>query len=232
MALIPKATASTALKAGYLVVAGIDAVMAGSASARVRRSRVFTKPLLMPLLAASLLTDRSAAASPLVRTTLAGQAGGWCGDMVLLKEGPESFMAGAASFAAGHAAYISGFRAQRAATSRPGPKAVAALWALTAPGLVLGAAKKDRRLGPTTAAYSAVLSSMFAATTQLSPTLPASARRATMIGGALFLVSDGLIGAGEFLLEDPPPRLETAVMVTYATAQFLIAEGASRAELT
>jgi uncharacterized membrane protein YhhN len=222
-------TASTALKAGYLVVAGIDAVMAGSASSKVRKSRVFTKPLLMPLLASSLLTDRSAAASPLTRTTLAGQAGGWCGDMVLLKEGPESFMVGAASFAAGHTAYISGFRAQRATTSQPGPKAIAALWALTAPRLAFGAAKKDRRLGATTVVYSAILSSMFAATTQLSTTMPTSARRATMLGGALFLVSDGLIGAGEFLLEDPPPRLETAVMLTYASAQFLLAEGASRA---
>lgn len=70
---------------------------------------------------------------------------------------------------------------------------------------------------------------MFAATTVLDDSVPADARRASEVGAALFLLSDGLIGTGEFLLDDPPPRLETAVMLTYAAAQLLLAEGAARA---
>jgi len=55
---------------------------------------------------------------------------------------------GAGSFAVGHTAYISGFLANRSKTRRPGPKAVAALWATTAPGMVFGASRLDRKLGP------------------------------------------------------------------------------------
>ncbi len=221
--------ASTGLKVAYVAVAAVDAVMAGSRSARVRGARTVTKPLLVPLLAASLATDPRAATSPLRTTTIAAQAGGWCGDVLLLEESPERFMAGAGSFALGHAAYIRGFRAHRSTTPVRGPAAVAALWAVTTPRLALGAARKDPRLAPTVVAYNAVLSSMVASTLGLAASVPQDARRASQAGAALFLVSDGLIGAGEFLLDDPPPRLETAVMLTYAAAQLLLAEGAARA---
>ena len=224
-----KQRVSTRLKAAYVAVAAVDAVLAGSTSPRAHRARAVTKPMLIPLLAASLATDPRAATSPLRRTTLVAQAGGWGGDVVLLGAGPERFMAGAASFALGHLSYIRGFRSQRSATPSPWPRAVAALWAVTTPRLALGAGRKDRRLAPTVVGYNAVLSSMFASTTVLDDSLPRDARRASQAGAALFLVSDGLIGAGEFLLADPPPRLESAVMLTYTAAQLLLAEGAARA---
>lgn len=220
---------SARLKAVYVAVAAVDAVMAGSRPARLHRARVLTKPLMMPLLAASLATDPRAASSSLRGPTLVAQAGGWCGDVLLLGEGPECFMAGAGSFAVGHASYITGFRGRRSANPSPWPRAVAGLWALTTPRLALGAARKDPRLGPTVVAYNAILSSMFAATTVLDDSVPSDARRASQAGAGLFLVSDGLIGTGEFLLDEAPPRLETAVMLTYAAAQLLLAEGAARA---
>ena len=109
------------------------------------------------------------------------------------------------------------------------PKAVAALWATTAPGMVFGAARLDRKLGPAIAGYSGMLAGTVAAATQLDPALPKSARRATIAGAALFMLSDSLLGTRKFLLKNPPPRLESAVMATYTAAQFLLSEGAARA---
>lgn len=226
---LTKISTSWKLKFAYVAVAAADTWLSGSASPRVHQARFVTKPLLMPLLAASLISDPKAADSPLRSSTLAAQVGGWVGDLVLLGDSPKHFVLGSSSFAAGHAAYISGFLANRSATPQPGPKAIAALWAATSPGVIYGAAQQDKRLGPTIAAYSAMLSSTFAAATQLDPALPASARRASLAGAGLFMVSDSLLGARKFLLKNPPHRLESAVMATYTAAQFLLSEGAARA---
>ena len=43
------------------------------------------------------------------------------------------------------------------------------------------------------------------------------------------MLSDTLLGIRKFVLADPPPGLDTAVMATYTTAQFLLSEGAARA---
>ena len=106
---------------------------------------------------------------------------------------------------------------------------MAALWATTAPGMVFGASRLDRKLGPAIAGYSGMLAGTVAAATQLDPALPKSARRATIAGAALFMLSDSLLGTRKFLLKNPPPRLESAVMATYTAAQFLLSEGAARA---
>ena len=70
------------------------------------RARFVTKPLLMPTLAASLVTNAKAEDSPLRASTLVAQAGGWGGDVALLGEGTIPFLAGTGSFAVGHAAYL------------------------------------------------------------------------------------------------------------------------------
>lgn len=216
-------------KLAYVAIAAADTWLSGASSPRAHRARVLTKPLLMPTLAASLLTNPKAVNSPLRTSTLAAQAGGWGGDLALMGDGPQNFVLGSGSFAVGHAAYISGFLANRSQTPRPGPKAVAALWAATSPGMVFGASRQDRRLGPTIAGYSAMLASTVAAATQLDPALPKSARRATLLGAGLFMLSDSLLGTRKFLLKNPPPRLESAVMATYTAAQFMLSEGAARA---
>jgi uncharacterized membrane protein YhhN len=79
------------------------------------------------------------------------------------------------------------------------------------------------------AGYSAMLAGTVAAATQLDAALPRSARRATMLGAGLFMLSDSVLGARMFLLKDPPDRLESVVMATYTAAQFLLSEGAARA---
>lgn len=220
---------STKLKLAYVAIAATDTWLSGSSDHRLHRARVLTKPLLMPTLMASLITNPRAATSPLRTSTLVAQAGGWGGDLTLMGDGPENFVAGSGSFAVGHAAYITGFLANRSKTPRRGPKAIAGLWAATGPAMAFNASRVDRRLGPTIAGYSGTLASMVAASTQLDPALPRSARRLTFLGAAMFMLSDSLLGTRKFLLKNPPPRLESAVMATYTGAQLLLSEGAARA---
>lgn len=220
---------STKLKLAYVGVAAVDTWLSGSPNPKAHRARVLTKPLLMPTLMASLITDPKAANSPLRTSTLAAQVGGWGGDLALMGDGSSSFLVGSGSFAVGHAAYISGFLANRSKVPQPGPKAVAALWVTTSPGMIFGASRLDRKLGPAIAAYSAMLATTLASATQLDPALPRSARRATLAGAGLFMLSDSILGTRKFLLKNPPPRLESVVMATYTAAQFLLSEGAARA---
>lgn len=220
---------STRLKLAYVAIAAADTWLAGSANPKRHRARVLTKPFLMPTLMASLVTDPKAASSPLRTSTLIAQAGGWGGDLALMGGGPRFFIAGSSSFGVGHAAYISGFLANRSRTRRPGPKAVAALWAATSPGMVIGAARQDKGLGPMVAVYSTMLAATVAASTQLETSSTRSARRASMAGAGLFMLSDSILGARLFLLKDPPHGMESAVMATYTAAQFLLSEGAARA---
>lgn len=225
---------STKLKLGYVALAATDTFLSGSKNSRLHRLRVVTKPLLMPTLAASLATDARATASPLRTTTLLAQAGGWGGDVLLLNHGdPRAFAAGAGSFGLGHASYFTGFRRHR--DLRRGlfggrtARGVMAMWAASAPVVAAGAWRKEPALGPAVAAYSGALATTVAAATNLDPRLPASARRMTAAGALMFLASDTILGFGKFLLKDPDPRLEYAVMATYTGAQLLLAEGAARA---
>jgi uncharacterized membrane protein YhhN len=220
---------STKLKLAYAGLAIADTWLAGSADPRAHKARVLTKPMLMPTLMASLATDPKAADSPLRSSTLVAQAAGWGGDLALMGHGTTPFAIGSGSFAVGHAAYITGFLTNRSATALPGPRAVGALWALTAPGMVFGAYREDRVLAPAIAGYSGMLAGTVAAATQLDPKLPKAARRATLLGAGLFMLSDSVLGTRKFLWKSAPARVESVVMATYTAAQFLLSEGAARA---
>jgi len=230
---VKRPSLSTRLKVGYAALAATDAWLAGSGSTAARRARLVTKPLLMPTLAASLVTSERAQGSPLRATTLAAQGFGWGGDVALLGSSDQAFLAGTGSFALGHAAYILGFHRRRFRTSRivdePTPRALAGIWVATAPVLAWGASRKDPRLGAAVAGYSAILAAMVATASRLDDTLPTGARRLAAVGAGVFMVSDSLLGARMFLLKDPPERLESVVMATYTGAQLLLSEAAARA---
>ena len=226
---MPRLRTSTKLKLAYAGLAIADTWLAGSADHRAHKARVLTKPLLMPTLMASLVTDPKASGSPLRTTTLIAQAGGWGGDLALMAHGTKPFAVGSGSFAVGHASYISGFLRNRGGATQPGPRAVAALWALTAPGMVFGAYRHDKVLAPAIAGYSGMLAGTVAAATQLDQAMPKSARRLTLLGAGLFMLSDSVLGTRKFLLENAPARVESVVMATYTAAQFLLSEGAARA---
>ena len=225
-------TTSTKLKFAYVGLAAVDTWLSGIADRKAHYARFVTKPLLMPTLSASLLTNPKAAGSPLRTSTVAAQIGGWGGDVALLGEGTKPFLAGTGSFALGHAAYLSGFLRQHAHSDireASGPRAVAGSWALTAPVMAFMAARRHRELGGPVLGYATMLAGMAAAATYLDTDLSPSARRLTAAGALLFMASDTMLGFRKFVFTDPPPALETGVMATYTAAQFLLSEGAARA---
>lgn len=224
---------STKLKLAYAAIAATDTVLAGSSRPWAHRARFLTKPLLMPVLSASLATDEKAVGSPLRTTTLAAQAAGWGGDVLLLGHSDKAFATGACSFGVGHLAYITGFLRNRdratAMTSNKRSLAIAGVWAATAPVVAIAAYRQEKSLGPTMLGYSATLAAMVAHAQHLDPSLPRTSRLLTAAGAATFMASDSILGARTFLIPNPPDRLESVVMATYTAGQFLISEGAARA---
>ena len=225
-------TTSTKLKLAYVGLAAVDTWLSGIAGKGAHRARFVTKPLLMPTLTASLVTNPKASDSPLRTSTVAAQVGGWGGDVALLGEGTKPFLVGAGSFGLGHVAYLTGFLRQHGHSGirdAAGPKAVAGSWALTAPAMAFLASRRNRELGGPIFGYATMLAAMAAAANYLDTDLPTSARRLTAAGAGLFMVSDTLLGFRKFAMTNPPAHLETAVMATYTAAQFLLSEGAARA---
>jgi uncharacterized membrane protein YhhN len=221
---------STKLKLAFAALAATDTWLAGSSRPSAHKARYVTKPLLMPVLGASLATNEKAAGSPLRATTLAAQAAGWGGDVLLLGHSDKAFGAGATSFGVGHLAYIAGFlRNSRGSAMKDNKVAlgVAGIWAVTAPGVAFAAYRKDKALGATMLGYSATLAAMVAHANHLDASLPRRARVLTAVGAATFMASDSILGARTFLIPNPPDRLESVVMATYTAGQFLIAEGAA-----
>ena len=223
---------SSKLKLVYGALAAADTWLSGRPSTAAHRARFVTKPLLMPVLAASLATNERATGSPLRTSTLIAQAGGWGGDVALLGGGTKPFLTGVGSFGVGHVAYVVGFLRRRdhaPVREDNSVRVIAGTWALTAPVMAFLAGRQKRELGGPVLGYATLLAAMAAAASHLDPTVPVSARRLTAAGAALFMVSDSLLGFRQFALTDPPPALETAVMTTYTAAQFLLSEGAARA---
>jgi uncharacterized membrane protein YhhN len=130
-------------------------------------------------------------------------------------------------------AYVRAF----AAAGRPwsdhshlgGVKVAVGLFAVAGPLMGRAAARTSPRLRTPVLLYAGVLSSMVATSTRLDDTADPRARRTVAAGTALFLTSDSILGAREFLVRDPSPRiqaaLDVAVMATYTTSQALIASG-------
>jgi uncharacterized membrane protein YhhN len=222
----------TAAKLGYLTLAAVDTYLAGREGKGARRARFVTKPMLMPALAASTHLAAEEKGGSLVRGVQAAQLFSWGGDVALLGKSERAFLAGVGSFFVAHVGYIGAFATARdpqAGLSAPGPKAGATVWGATAPLMAVAAGRKDPMLRMPIAAYAAILSTMFATSTMLSPALPQSARRQILAGTSLFLLSDSLLGVQEFLRKERNSALESAVMATYTAGQFLIAEGAASA---
>jgi len=230
---VSRLSRSTKLTLGYVGLAALDAWLAGSSDPRAHRARLVTKPMLMPTLTASLVTDPRARRSPLFASTVVGQAFGWGGDVILLKEGTEAFAAGAGSFGVGHLSYIAGFRRQRdrrhpVRGSRIG-RIATGLFATGGPGMAIGAAREEAVLGPAVLGYTGIISTMLAHAGNLDPALPAPARRRILAGAALFAASDSLLGLRHFWWKKSPARAESVVMATYTGGQLLISRGAARA---
>ncbi|NUR08056.1 MAG: lysoplasmalogenase [Nocardioidaceae bacterium] len=217
------------LTLAYVGVATADTLLAGRTTTSARRLRYLTKPALMPLLNAA--TRDAHGDDVLVRRGLTtAQAMSWAGDVALLGKGRNAFHGGLGAFAAAHVAYVGTFLARRGKlgeTGTAGIKAAAALLAATAPVMSVAAGRQDKELAVPVAGYSTLLAAMFAAGSVLDPELSGPGRRLLQTGTVLFLVSDTLLGAREFLLKDEQPQLDAAVMATYTAGQAFIAIGAT-----
>ncbi|MFD7506170.1 lysoplasmalogenase [Streptomyces sp. NPDC059850] len=170
-----------------------------------------TKPALMPVLAA--YAALRGAPRPLVAALLCG-----CGGDVLLQLGGETaFLAGMGCFAAGHLCYLTLFaRSGRRRTVPWVAYGYGAVWLGSTAALWSGL---DAGLRVPVAAYSLLLTAM--ALGALRTGVRAG------LGGALFLLSDGLIAAG---LADWPqlPVPQFWIMATYIAAQYLLTTGLLR----
>jgi uncharacterized membrane protein YhhN len=224
------------LPIAYAGLAAADAFLAGSSSPDVRRWRLVTKPLLMPVLGSAFagsLARRELHHGGLLRGgTVAAQACSGLGDIALLGKSEPAFLSGVGAFFGAHVAYTAAFTSAgqpRAKGSYGGVAGAAATFATLAPVMGWAAGNRSPALRWPVVAYAGALTTMFAASTRLSPALPRRARRRVVAGTALFLTSDALIGLRQFLLTDPPAWTDAAVMATYTAGQGLIAAGVAEA---
>ncbi|MBS2965746.1 hypothetical protein KGA66_22025 [Actinocrinis puniceicyclus] len=195
-----------------LLYAGVAAADLLAIAARVPALGWVSKPLLAPLLALALVR----AGTPVRSSMVAGLACAAIGDSVLMIPGTAAFIAGMAAFLAMHACYIRAFlRSGSGGAGRGVAAAYSAVW-LVANALLL---TRTGALAPAIALYSAALLAMAATARRLG--------RLGMLGGTLFVVSDGLIGAATAGLNFPGRSLLT--MATYIAAQALLARGYAQA---
>ena len=221
----------TALDRAYTMLALTDAVLAAHGGGRFARLRWVTKPALMPLLIAKVGDSGDSAWIRLRGRTRAGLALSWAGDVALLGESDAAFGAGLGCFAGAHVCYSTAFTMARRRTlpAAAGPVGLG--------GLVVGGALARRagRLGAPVAGYSALITTMAIRALGLDEgRIGMSAARRIAAGAGLFALSDGLIGWRKFGLPDDAPRglraaIDAAVMATYASGQWLIADGVTRA---
>ncbi|MBO0915418.1 lysoplasmalogenase [Streptomyces laculatispora] len=168
-------------------------------------AHLVAKPLLMPLLAGYAAARRGP------RLLIAALLLGWVGDVFLLADADLAFLLGMGGFAAGHVCYLCLFGRARSALL-PAVLYAAVLVAFLA--LIQDGLPADLRIP--LAGYSLLLTAMAYRAGALG--------RYAAVGGALFLLSDGLIATG---IADWPqlPAPDFWVMLTYVAAQLLLTLG-------
>ena len=203
----------------YCAVAVGDAVLATRGSRRVRRA---TKTLLMPLLAAHVAVADGAdgADGTTERLILGGLGLSWAGDVALLGEGDKPFAAGLGSFLAAHGCYLAAFTRHGQGGVRRAPW-LAGAYVVAWAGLNAALAPRTGRLRIPVIVYGTALLAMTLAALD-------TGRPAVAGGGALFLVSDGILALERFSAV-PIPGADGLVMLTYTAAQALIAHGMATA---
>lgn len=196
------------------VAAGVAVADTVLAARGARRLRWVTKSALVPAIAAAAVAG-GRELPPGLRTALVGS---WAGDVALLSGSETGFLTGVAGFAVAHTAYLTEIRATRVEPGA-GAAALAVAAAGTGAGVVLRRRVERRMRGPVLG-YTALVTGMGAAAV-------ATGRRGLGAGGALFVLSDGLVAYTRFGGRRRPV-VEAAVMATYAAAQALLVAALSR----
>ncbi|WP_069165505.1 lysoplasmalogenase [Nocardia altamirensis] len=218
-------------RTGFLAAAAVTVF--GALTGR-EKLQWLAKPLLMPLLAADVVTEGSAL-DPTDRTVLLGALGAaTVGDVLLIDpDNDRRLIAGASSFAVMQAGYSALWWRQgaRPRTDIAAPRLLA--W--------LGAAGLLRAKAPAVAvpltAYGATLgtAALLASDPDLAPNaktvaglnIPDTDPRSRLgLGALLFTASDGLIVLRRIFARSDRSRhlTEAVILTTYAAAQFLLAD--------
>ncbi|MEU8510229.1 lysoplasmalogenase [Kitasatospora sp. NPDC048722] len=209
---------TTGLLGGFAATsaAHLGAILSGTPALRNA-----TKPALMPLLAAHSASAATAAqreAPKLLTPALLLSAGG---DVLLQFKDDTAFLAGMGSFAAAHVCYVTMFVRQGALTDRKRALLVAAAYAGAWAGMIGQLWPDLGDLQVPVAGYSLLLASTAVTSAGLG--------WRTGLGGALFLLSDTLI-ATQLAKWRELPGHQFWIMATYILAQYLLADGALKAE--
>jgi uncharacterized membrane protein YhhN len=187
-----------------------------------------TKPLLMPLLAAYLVSVVQRPFTRLVRVVLAALAFSWLGDVLLeVARRVDSdlwFMAGIGGFLVAQVLYIVAFTGLVRASTPPRPPVWALVYALYGVGLVV-------LLGPDLGEF-LVPVAIYAAAICTMGIVASGVNRFTALGAAVFVASDSMIAVGEFteLWTLAPNWQRVLVMTTYTVAQALLVHGVTIAD--
>jgi uncharacterized membrane protein YhhN len=187
-----------------------------------------TKPLLMPLLAAYLVSVVPRPFTRLVRVVLAALAFSWLGDVLLeVARRVESdlwFMAGIGGFLVAQVLYIVAFTPLVRASTPPRPPVWALIYVLYGVGLVV-------LLGPDLGQF-LVPVAIYATAICTMGIVASGVNRFTALGAAVFIASDSMIAIGEFtdLWTLGPNWQRVLVMTTYTVAQALLVHGVTIAD--
>lgn len=174
--------------------------------------------LLMPVLAAVLWRSSQAPRSGLVRLTLVALGFSWLGDTApRLSEGDAAFLLMVGFFLVAQVTYVVAFWPWRRESVVRHRRRWAVPYVVAVAALILACAPHAGGLLVPVLAYGLVLGTMAVLATGVGPLAWA--------GGALFLVSDGLIALEAFAPWWSLPLQGFWVMLTYVLAQFLIVLG-------
>lgn len=207
----------TALKSPWLIAFAVVSIgHLGLNAAGAEPWDSITKCLLAPLLAGWVVEQKGP------RILVVALVFCWLGDLFL--ELDDLFVVGMAAFAVAHVAFITYFVRRGAIDRLKDRPLIVAVYVVAAIGMVVWVwGGLETGLRPPILVYAALL--VGTAATSLAVDVRAG------IGGALFLVSDGVIALGEAGRIDPDAAVTgLAIMVLYILAIFLLATGIVRRE--
>lgn len=174
----------------------------------------FTKWLLMPFLLLALLFALPRWRGLLALLATLGILFSWAGDVGIAAPGETNFLIALGFFLIAHIFYIVLFWRHIRVSRISGGSAIYVLWWIA---LVIILAPHTGALLLPVAAYGLVLGAMGA--------IALSCNRLIAVGGALFVVSDTVLGLNKFLPGFELWQVDFLIMLTYVAAQGLIALG-------
>lgn len=190
---------------------------------------LFSKPLLMPLLAAWFWQATAGTGGWLRKAVLAALLFSTLGDVLLIFEGGNFFLFGLGAFLVAHLFYMSGFFASTSLSAGflreepiwvlPFVAYLAGLLGLLWPGI------PTAMRGPV-AVYACVITGMALSVLNLKNTAEPQVWRWAMAGAVFFVLSDSLIAVEKF--GHPFVGSRVAVMLTYIVGQYLLVRGSAR----